>query len=344
VSRPAGVRDAGLAEPSAAGGSEPAAQHDDSMRTVVVALLVNIAVAVIKAVAGVLIASAALLAEAAHSVGDCTTELFLMTALRRADRPADRRHPFGYGKERYFWSLLAALTIFVLGAGFAFYQGIDTILHGEPEAAAPVVGYVVIGLSAAVEATSWLQARGRLRREARRFRMSWRQYVREPDDPTVKSVIFEDSAAVIGLAMAAVGLLLRQLTGSAVWDGIAALAIGALLVVVAVELARTNLGLLIGKQANPMLVADIRTLLGEQPEVLAVVDVLTMMIGTGRVLVCARLDYVDELSATDAERSAVRLHELLRERFNEVGEVFLEPVPHADRTLRSQADARDSRP
>jgi cation diffusion facilitator family transporter len=329
-------------QPAAATKQQP--PGDDSMRTVVLALAVNVAVAVIKAVAGVLTASAGLLAEAAHSVGDCTTEVFLMTALRRAGRPADRRHPFGYGKERYFWSLLAALTILVLGAGFSLYQGLDTILNGEADAATPVVGYVVIGLSAVVEAASWLQARGRLTRESRRFRMSWRQYVREPDDPTVKSVIFEDTAALLGLGLAAAGLLLRQLTGSALWDGIAALAIGALLVAVAVELARTNGRLLIGKQANPRLVADIRTVLEEQPQVLAVVDVLTMMIGTGRVLLCARLDYVDELSATDAEQTAVRLHELLRERFSEIDEVFLEPVPRADRALRSRADARQRLP
>ena len=113
------------------GGGDEHRDGDDSMKTIVIALLVNLAVAAIKAVAGVLSASAGLLAEAAHSVGDCTTELFLVTALRRSDKPPDRRHPFGYGKERYFWSLLAALTIFTLGAGFSVYQGVSTIVGGE---------------------------------------------------------------------------------------------------------------------------------------------------------------------------------------------------------------------
>ncbi len=176
---------------------------DESMRTIIIALIVNILVAIIKAVAGVLTASAGLLAEAAHSVGDCTTELFLVTAVRRSDKPADRRHPFGYGKERYFWSLLAALTIFVLGAGFSVYQGLSTIIEGEADSSAPIVGYVVIALSAVVEGLSLRQATRQAKTASKRARMSVHAYVKDPDDPTVKSVVVEDSAALIGLAIAA---------------------------------------------------------------------------------------------------------------------------------------------
>jgi cation diffusion facilitator family transporter len=313
---------------------------DDSMKTIIIALLVNLAVAAIKAVAGVLSASAGLLAEAAHSVGDCTTELFLVTALRRSDKPPDRRHPFGYGKERYFWSLLAALTIFALGAGFSVYQGVSTIVGGE-RAESPTIGYVVLGLSAIVEATSLRQATGRLRRESRRTDVSVGQYVLEPDDPTVKSVVMEDSAALVGLVFAAAGLVLRQVTGNSVWDGIAALAIAALLIVVAVELARTNVGLLIGKQANPKLVRAISECLEAQPEVLSMVDVLTMMIGTGKLLVCARVDFVESLSATEAERTCLRFHDVLAEHFPDVETVFIEPVPRGDHELQRQIRARD---
>jgi cation diffusion facilitator family transporter len=322
--------------------SRDARPADDSLKTIIIALLVNLAVATIKAVAGLLTASAGLLAEAAHSVGDSTTELFLVTALRRSGRPPDRRHPFGYGKERYFWSLLAALTIFALGAGFSVYQGISTIVGGEHDAESPIVGYVVLALSAIVEATSLRQATGRLRRESRRTRMSVGEYVLEPDDPTVKSVVLEDSAALVGLAFAAIGLVLRQVTGNAVWDGVAALAIGALLVVVALELARTNVGLLIGKQANPRLVEDIRCCLEEQAEVLSVVDVLTMVIGTQKLLVCARVDFLDELSATEAEQACVRFHDVLNARFPDVEGVFIEPVPRGDRELHRQIRARDA--
>ncbi len=323
------------------GGGDDHREGDDSMKTIVIALLVNLAVAAIKAIAGVLSASAGLLAEAAHSVGDCTTELFLVTALRRSDKPPDRRHPFGYGKERYFWSLLAALTIFTLGAGFSVYQGVSTIVGGEHGAESPIIGYVVLGLSAIVEATSLRQATGRLRRESRRTDVSVGQYVLEPDDPTVKSVVMEDSAALVGLVFAAAGLVLRQVTGNAAWDGIAALAIAVLLMVVAFELARTNVGLLIGKQANPKLVKAISDSLEAQPEVLSVVDVLTMMIGTGKLLVCARVDFVDSLSATEAERSCVRFHDVLAERFPDVETVFIEPVPRGDHELQRQIRARN---
>jgi cation diffusion facilitator family transporter len=319
-------------------------RRDDSLKTVVLALVVNLAVAAIKAVAGVLTASAALLAEAAHSVADCTTELFLVAAVRRADKPADREHPFGYGKERYFWSLLAAITIFIVGAGFSVYQGVSTILGGESDSSAPIVGYVVIGLSACVETVSLVQASGRVRREAARTDQSVPAYVRDPDDPTVKSVLLEDTAALIGLGLALAGLVLRQVTGSDFWDGLAALLIGVLLVAAAFELARTNVGLLIGKQAHPGLVDEIRNLLAAQPEVASVVEVRTMLIGTGKVLLCARLDYRDDLSATDAERVSVRLHGVLASRFEEIEDMFLEAVPGGDATLRSEARQRTAEP
>src|SRR5262249_12788252 len=162
--------------------------------------------------------------EAAHSVGDTTTELLLVAGVRRSDRPPDRRHPFGYGKERYFWSLLAALAIFGLGAGFSIYQGIHTIVAGESDTAPPIVGDIVIALPAIVESVSLRQATRQVRRASRRTGMSVPEYVREPDDPAVKSVILEDSAALAGLGFAAAGLVLRQLTGDDVWDGVAALA------------------------------------------------------------------------------------------------------------------------
>ena len=305
----------------------------------------NLAVAAIKAIAGVLAASAGLLAEAAHSVGDSATEVLLVTAVRRSDRPRDRKHPFGYGKERYFWSLLAALAIFTLGAGFSVYQGIHTILWGESDSTAPYVGYIVIGLSAIVEAVSLRQAAGRVRRESRRVGMTPAAYVRDPDDPTTKSVILEDSAAMVGLAFAAAGLVLRQVTGDDVWDGIAALCIGALLMVVAYELARTNVSLLIGRQASPWLVDQLRKFLAEQDEVLDVVDVRTMLIGTGRILVCARIDFIDALNASDVEHACVRFHGLLQERFEDVEDVYVEPVPRDDTGVRAQADqtAREPR-
>ncbi|MFD4671779.1 cation diffusion facilitator family transporter [Lentzea sp. NPDC058450] len=314
--------------------SEKPQSSGESTLTVVLALLVNLAIAVMKAIAGILTGSAAILSEAAHSVADTFTEALLLTALRRSDRPADRRHPFGYGKERYFWSLLAAVSIFASGAMFAFYEGFRTVFGEPEEQTRPLVGYIVLGLAFALESISWTQAFRQVRSEAAAHGRGFWDFLRVSDDPTVKTVFFEDSAALIGLVLAFAGLGLHQLTGSSLWDGLASLAIGVLLALVAYTLARTNRGLLIGRQADPVMVKAIWRRLGEVPEVDAVVDVLTMLIGTDRVLLCARLDFDDALTAHQLEDACVRVSAELRASFPDLDEIFLEPVPRTDPELR----------
>ncbi|MFI9811032.1 cation diffusion facilitator family transporter [Saccharothrix variisporea] len=312
----------------------------ESTLTVLLALAMNFAIAVMKAIAGVITGSAAMLAEAAHSVADTFTEGLLLTALRRSARPADRRHPFGYGKDRYFWSLLAAVSIFVSGAVFAFYEGFSTVF-GEPvEQTSPGVGYVVLAIAFALESVSWTQAVRQVRREARTEGRSVLAFLRVSDDPTVKTVFMEDSAALTGLLLAFAGLGLHHLTGSSVWDGVASLLIGLLLAVAAFVLAGTNRGLLIGRQADPKLVRAVWAYLRDVPEVDQVVDLLTMAVGTDRVLLCARLDFDDALSAADLERACVRIDGELRSRWPDLDEVFLEPVPRTDPELRSRVLAR----
>ncbi|PSL55180.1 cation diffusion facilitator family transporter [Saccharothrix carnea] len=321
-----------------------AAEHSkgggESTLTVLLALAVNFAIAVMKAIAGVITGSAAMMAEAGHSVADTFTEGLLLTALRRSTRPADRRHPFGYGKDRYFWSLLAAVSIFVSGAVFAFYEGFRTVFGAPQEQGNPVVGYVVLALAFALESVSWTQAARQVRREARARDRSVLAYLRVSDDPTVKTVFLEDSAALVGLVLAFGGLGLHHLTGSSVWDGVASLAIGVLLAFAAYTLASTNRGLLIGRQADPVLVRAVWSWLREAPEVEQVVDLLTMAVGTDRVLVCARLDFDDALGAADLERACVRIDAELRAAHPELDEVFLEPVPRTDPELRSRVLAR----
>jgi cation diffusion facilitator family transporter len=319
---------------------EPADQGSESTLTVVLALVVNLAIAVMKAVAGVITGSAAILSEAAHSVADTFTEALLLTALRTSDRPADRRHPFGYGKERYFWSLLAAVSIFASGAMFAFYEGFHTVFTGAEEQTRPLVGYIVLGLAFLMESVSWTQAVRQVRREAADQQKSIRAYLRLSDDPTVKTVFLEDSAALTGLLIAFAGVGLHQLTGLSVWDGVASLLIGALLAVVAYSLARTNRGLLIGRQADPVMVRAIWSRLQEVPEVEQVVDLLSMLTGTDRVLLCARLDFDDALSAADLERACVRIDSELRTEFPDLDEIFLEPVPRNDPVMRERVLAR----
>ena len=210
-------------------------EKDGSFGTVLLAGGANLAIAIAKIVAGAVTGSSAMLAEGAHSVADTVNQLFLLTALSRSKKPADAQHPFGYGMERYFWSLLAAVGIFVLGAGFSVYEGIHSLLHPEP-VVDPLVAYVVLGVSFLFEGASWLKALLQLRREAGERQVDLVRHVVTTPDPTVKTVAFEDTAALIGIVLAAAGITLHLLTGSGVWDGIASILIGVLLVGVAISL------------------------------------------------------------------------------------------------------------
>jgi cation diffusion facilitator family transporter len=320
--------------------SEEEEPQGESTLTVLLAGGVNLAIAIMKAVAGVLTGSGALLSEAAHSVADTFTEILLLTALRRSRKPADFAHPFGYGKERYFWSLLAAVSIFASGAMFSFYEGFSTVF-GEPrEQSNPLVGYIVLALSFALESVSWMQAMRQVRRESAEQNRSIAAYLRLVDDPAPKSVFFEDSAALIGLVVAFLGLLLHQLTGAVIWDGLASIVIGLLLAVVAYSLGLTNLRLLIGRQADPVVVRGIRDLLASAPEIEAVVDLQTMLLGTDQILVCTRVDFDDSLGAADVERTCVRLAGELPRTYTDVAEVFIEPVPRNDPEVRAAVLAR----
>jgi cation diffusion facilitator family transporter len=317
-----------------------AEEKSESTLTVLVALGANLMIAILKLIAGLITGSAAMLAEAAHSVADTITEALLLTALRRSSRPADRTHPFGYGKERYFWSLIAAVSIFVSGAVFAFYEGFRTIFGEQEEQTSPLIGYIVLGLAFILEGASWLRAVKQVRAEAAAEGRSVGRYLRLIDDPTVKTVFFEDSAALVGIALAFGGIALHDVTGSAVWDGLASVLIGVLLAGVAYLLGRTNLGLLIGRQADVRIVRGARELLAAAPEVEVVVDLLTMVTGTDQVLLCARLDFVEDLTSTDLELACVRISGELRERFTDLDEIFLEPVPRSDPELRARVMAR----
>lgn len=320
--------------------SERPDSGSESTLTVLLAGGVNLAIALMKAVAGVITGSGAMLSEAAHSVADTFTEVLLLTALRRSGRPADVMHPFGYGKERYFWALLAAVSIFASGATFALYEGISTVV-GEPvEQNSPIVGYIVLALAFVLESVSWKQAFGQVRRGAvEQNRTIW-TFLRYIDDPAPKTVFLEDSAALIGLVLAFFGLFLHQVTGSEVYDGIASILIGVLLAGVAYVLGRTNLRLLIGRQADLTIVRGIREHLAAAPEIESVVDLQTMLLGTDQILVCARVDFDDSLGAADVEHACVRLAGELHSEFSDVTEVFIEPVPRSDPDLRAAVLAR----
>src|SRR3954452_2935280 len=230
-------------------GSEEGSEGE-STGTVIVAGLANLAIAVAKFVGGMISHSSAMMSEAAHSLADTITEVLLFVALKRGNKPADDRHPFGYGRETYFWAFLASLATFVAGAGFSIYQGVETIISGESEGP-PLVSYIVLAVSFVLEGSSLIKAVKQVRGSAARFSTSPQRYLAATTDTTVKAVTFEDSAALVGLVLAALGLFLENLTGQAVWDGIAAILIGILLLLVAISLGRANVSLLIGQAASP---------------------------------------------------------------------------------------------
>ncbi|MDP9861986.1 MULTISPECIES: cation diffusion facilitator family transporter [Streptosporangium] len=298
----------------------------ESLGTVVVAGLANLAIAVAKLVAGLISGSSAMLSEAAHSAADTVTEILLFVAVRRSGHPADARHPFGHGMAGFFWALMAAFATLIGGAGFSITHGLHEIGHGE-ELADLRISYAVLAVSAVIEGLSFLKALSQVRAEAARLRVSPQRYVSRTTDTALKAVLFEDGAALVGLLIAACGLLAYQLTGSPLWDGVASVAIGLLLLGVALNLIRTNVSLLIGQAAPVRMEQEIRAELLALPEVEGVVELLTMMLGPDEVLVAARVDFADDTTGAVLELAADRVARRLEARFSSISQVFLDPTP-----------------
>ncbi|MFC4585639.1 cation diffusion facilitator family transporter [Sphaerisporangium corydalis] len=300
-----------------------------SFLTVLVAAGINLAIAMAKLVAGLLSGSSAMLSEAAHSAADTVTEVLLLVAVKRGEQPADGRHPFGYGKAGFFWALMAAGATLVIGAGFSITHGVQTIRNGE-ELGDLVVSYIVLAISFVLEGISFFRAVHQVRAEARRWSVTPRRYVAHTPDTAVKAVVFEDSAALVGIVIAAFGLLGFQLTGSPLWDGVASVLIGVLLLGVALHLIAANASLLIGQAAPPVIQREVREELESRPEVSGVEELLTMMLGPNDVLVAAKVDFVDECTGERLEQVADQIEHRLTERFPEISHVFLDPTPGRD--------------
>jgi cation diffusion facilitator family transporter len=303
----------------------------ESRTTVLVAAGANLTIAVAKFVAGAISGSPAILAEGAHSVADTFNQIFLLLSLSLSGRPADEQHPFGYGKERFFWAFVASIGILVLGAGFSFLQGIEGLLSGASETGSGfVAGYVVLTVAGIAEGVSWLRAYRQIRAGARRRRTGIRTFLRESDDPTVKTVLFEDSAALIGVVIAFLGVGLAQLTGIDAFDPIASIMIGCLLAFVAFRLGQNTKAFLLGTSAREEDRAAIRRRIEEHPSVARVVQLLTMVLGPSSLLVAARVDLNDGVDGAGAERTADEIDEAVRREVPSVREFFLDPTPGRD--------------
>ncbi|MEU2680559.1 cation diffusion facilitator family transporter [Streptomyces sp. NPDC007107] len=283
--------------------------------TVLVALGANLVIAVAKGVGGFLSGSPALLSEAAHSVADSVNEVFLLAALRRSRRPPDARHPFGYGKERYFWSLLAAVGIFVVGGCFSFFQGIEALGRDEQESPdGYTAGLIVLGVALVAEGSSLVRALVQLRGEKGGAAR----------DPALRTVIAEDSTAVLGVVLAMAGMVLHLVTGDVVWEASASLGIGLLLVYVAYRLGKDARDRLIGESAEPGLRRGVEELLTSQAEIDNVAALFTMGLGLDSVLVAARVDLAPGIDSEEIERVAVRIKRSIARSWPEAEHVFLD--------------------
>jgi cation diffusion facilitator family transporter len=308
-----------------------------SKRVVIAAMLGNAAIAVTKFVASAVTGSSAMFAEAIHSVVDTGNQALLLYGLRRAARPADAAHPFGYGKEIYFWAFVVAILLFALGSGIAFYEGIHKVFDPHPIENA-IWNYAVLALAMLFEAGAWYVA--------------WRQFnlvrgktpvwkaVRESKDPALFTVLFEDSAAMLGLTAAFVGVFCADRLGIAWADGAATLTISAILAFAALMLAIETKGLLIGEAADDGLVEDIIGIAGQAAFVDGVNEARTMHFGPLDVLVNLSVDARDSLPAGEVEAGISALEARIKERHHEVSRVFIEI--QAARASAGQLDDDDS--
>ena len=285
------------------------------------ALAGNLAIAVTKFGAAVFTGSSAMLSEAIHSVVDTGNQALLLYGMYRAGLPADARHPFGYGKELYFWSFVVAILIFGLGAGFSIYEGMHGILQPTPVQNA-MVSYVVLGFSLVFEGGAGFLALRQFLRE--KGDMGFFEAVRRGKDPALFTVLFEDSAAILGLIIVMVGIFLGQQLQLPWMDGAAAVAIGLLLAGVALFLAYECKALLIGEAAEPHVVEGCRALLNGDRRVVRVADVRTMHLGPREILLAADLDFADGLISQEVEIATAELETKLRENFPEVRRIYLE--------------------
>jgi cation diffusion facilitator family transporter len=294
---------------------------------VIVALAANLAIALAKLAGGLLAGSSAMLSEAAHSGADTMNQIFLLASLRFSRREPDVEHPFGYGKERFFWSFMAAVTIFVSGAVFSAFQGIERIMASGSEKESFGIAYAVLGFSLVAECVSLARAIRQTRAEAGESERGQVEYVRRSRDPTTKTVLFEDTAAVAGVLLALGGVAASQVTGNPAWDGVASLAIAVLLAGVAFGLGHQTYELLIGQAADPEERTAIEAVLDDHPGVVAAGDLFTMVLAPDRLLVAAHVDVADECSGDDVERMTGEIEQRLREEVPTVWRVFLDPTP-----------------
>lgn len=290
------------------------------------ALFANLGIAIAKFVAAALTGSSSMLSEGFHSLVDSGNQLLLLYGQHRAKRPPDARHPFGYGRELYFWAFVVAILIFALGAGISIYEGWRHIREPEP-LRDPTINYIVLAIAAMLEGSSWViavkafaQAKGN---------SGWWEAIRDSKDPAGFIVLFEDSAALAGLVVAAAGVWASHVWADPRIDGAASIVIGIILAGVAGLLAREAKGLLIGERADPVLVERVRALVAANPGITAVNHVRTIHTAPDAVFVAISADFDDRLTMGEGEALIETIEARLRKEFKEISSIYVRPERHA---------------
>jgi cation diffusion facilitator family transporter len=296
-------------------------EQDRSKFVVIIALLANLAIVVSKLVAALITGSSAMLAETAHTFADTGNQLTLLLGLKLALRPPDPQHPFGYGKERYFWPFMASISMFIIGGSFSVFRGVERILSPQ-ELQDIQLNYVVLGVSAIFDGTSFSLAFMSLRQQLVKLGL-WKA-IRVTKDPILFSVLFEDSAGLLGLALAFIGLFLYQLTGTVIFDSLASVFIGLLLGGVALLLGYESRSLLLGEAASPETRQKIVDAVRRIPEVVDVAELLTMHMAPDDILVNMDLNLKGGLITAHVEETIDRIEDEIRKAVPQARRIFIE--------------------
>ncbi|WP_106639592.1 cation diffusion facilitator family transporter [Allosphingosinicella vermicomposti] len=297
-----------------------------SKKAVLAAMGANLGIAIAKFGGAAYTGSSAMLAEGVHSLVDTGNQLLLLFGMKRSARPADRKHPFGYSREIYFWSFVVAVLLFTAGGVVAIYEGVQKLNAPHP-VESPVVNYVILCLAMVMEGGSFRVALGEFRKVT--GNTSWWRAVREAKDPVLFTVLFEDTAALIGLAVALAGLVAAHLFNLPALDGVASLLIGLILIAASLLLARETMSLIIGESASPALLARLEHHLLREPVIVEVRDMSSVHLGPHDIVVTALVDFRDTVPAGEIERIVGRLIAEIRAVEPDVKRLFLAPTSFA---------------
>ncbi len=292
-----------------------------SKKVIYAALIGNFLIAITKSAAAAYTNSSAMMSEAVHSIVDCGNQGLLLYGIKKSKRPADKAHPFGYGMELYFWTFVVAILIFAVGAGVSLYEGIIKVITPHPVTDI-YINYIVLGIAVVFELGAWIIAYKEFK--ASQSDPSLIKSVLRSKDPTIFTVLFEDTAALLGLVVALGGLLIGDILGIPEMDGVASILIGVILASTAILLAYESKGLLLGEAASEDVVNTVEEIVGTRQEITAINETLTMHMGPQDILLNLSLDFKNDISAENVEQAVSSMEKEIKERLPQIKRIFIE--------------------